>query len=387
MNSTASSMRARKLRKKVRPLSLATPLPHHTSLMRTLLSTFALCYLPLFLALPLSAGTASQSRALVRAYDLSFEKWVAQVQAAKGKEAQIAAWNVQPAPDETGRQIWREIRNNLNESWTLDYAAWLYNNSPATLRAATANRKAPAQLIRDYVDRFHARSPRVASFCVALPKLKDPSALKLLQKIESLNPDPRVQGAAAMGQAMILREMGDDWKVISQRQQKLKTAIIKGNDLAVGKTTILNLAQDEIFLMNNLEVGTTAPDLKGIDISAKPFGLSDYEGKVIVLAFWHTWMPEAPRSIKILRELHQELQGKNAVVIGVNQDHALTLRKMTGDGETPWRNFSDSTRSIAKSYRISEWPVVFVLDGERKIQYVGAPGAFVNIAVDSLLKK
>ena len=338
------------------------------------------------LALPLSAGTASQARALVRTYDLSFKDWVTKVQATQDREAQIAAWNLQPNPDETGRQLWREIRNNLHESWTLDYSAWLYLNSPATLRSASVGRTSPAGLIRGSVDRFHARSPRVASFCVAIPKLKDPSALKLLKKIETLNPDPRVQGAAAMGQAMILREMGDDYKVVGKRQEKLRTAIIKGNDLPVGKTTILKLAQDEIFMMNNLEVGTIAPDLKGIDISAKPFALSDYEGKVIVLAFWHTWMPEAQRSIKILRELHQELQGKEAIVIGVNQDHALTLRKMTSEGETPWRNFTDSKRSLAQSYRITDWPKVFVLDGERKIQHVGAPGAFVNIAVDALLE-
>ncbi|MGC6426322.1 MAG: peroxiredoxin family protein [Akkermansiaceae bacterium] len=339
------------------------------------------------LTLPTFAGTATKARSIVRSYDLSFKNWVEQVQAAKGKDAQIAAWNVQPNPDETGRNLWREIRNNLNESWTLEYAAWLYENSPVVVKAAAVNQKPADFRIRSAVERFHLGSPRVGSLAVAISRLKDPSALGLLEKIEKENPDSRVQGAAAMGQAMILRTMGNDWKVIGKRQDKLRKAIIQGHDLPVGKTTIIRLAEDEVFSMNNLEVSTSAPDIKGIDIAAKPFSLSDYRGKIVVLVFWHTWMFEANRSIKNLRQLHQDLQGKDAVVIGVNQDHPLTLRKMTADGETPWRNFSDSTRAIAKQYRIGEWPKVFVLDGEGKIAHVGPPGAFVNIAVDSLLAK
>ena len=343
--------------------------------------------LSLALVAPSFAGTATQARNLTRSYDKNFQDWVARVQAVQGKDAQAAAWGARPNPDETGRRLWAEIRNNLNESWTLDYAAWLYQNAPAVLAPTRAGAIPPTKKIQDAVKRFHTRSPRVGYFCVALPKIPNPGSLSLLETIEKVNPDPRVQGAAAMGQAMVLRSMGDDWKIVGKRQEKLRTAIIKGNDLPVGKTTILRLAEDEVFIMNNLTVGTTAPDIKGIDIGLKPFSLSDYRGKVVVLAFWHTWMPEAQRSIDLLRELHNDLQGKNAVVIGVNQDHALTLRKMTADGTTPWRNFADSKRSIAKKYRINDWPKVFVIDVDGKIKHIDAPGAFVNIAVDSLLKK
>lgn len=383
MNFTVSLLKVKRRLKKIRQFSLSLPLVSHTSLMRFLIPLIACC----LLTLPAFAGTASKARNIIRAYDLSFKNWVEQVQAAKGKDAQIAAWNVQPNPDDTGRELWREIRNNMHESWTLDYAAWLYENAPAVLRASVNHQKPADFRIQSAVERFHIRSPRVGYLAVAIPRLKAPSALGLLEKIEIQNPDPRVQGAAAMGQAMLLRTMGNDWKVIKKRQDKLRKAIIKGNDLAVGKTTILQLAEDEVFRMNNLEVDTIAPDIKGTDISLKPFSLSDYQGKVVVLVFWHTWMPQADRSLKVLRQLHQDLEGKNAVVIGVNQDHPLTLRKMTADGETPWRNFSDSTRGLAKLYRNSEWPKVFVLDGERKIHHVGPPGAFVNITVDSLLAR
>ncbi len=343
--------------------------------------------LSLTLAAPAFAGTATQARNLTRSYDQEFQAWIVKVQAARGKDAQADAWAARPNVDDVGKNLWVEIRNNLNESWTLDYAAWLYENAPAVLKSSRPGVTPPTKRIHDAVARFHVRSPRVGYYCVAVPRIPNPGSLSLLEKVEKENPDPRVQGAAALGQAMLLRGMGDNWKLVGKRQEKLRQAIIKGNDLPVGKTTLLRLADDEIFIMNNLSVGAEAPDIKGVDIGLKPFSLADHRGKVVVLAFWHTWMPEAERSIDLLRALHTDLQGKNAVVLGVNQDHALTLRKMTADGTAPWRNFSDSTRSIAKNYRIHEWPKVFVIDVDGKIVHIDAPGAFVNIAVDSLLKK
>ena len=37
------------------------------------------------------------------------------------------------------------------------------------------------------------------------------------------------------------------------------------------------------------EVGKPAPEIKGLDINGKRFKLSDYRGKVVVLAFWANW--------------------------------------------------------------------------------------------------
>jgi cytochrome oxidase Cu insertion factor (SCO1/SenC/PrrC family) len=37
------------------------------------------------------------------------------------------------------------------------------------------------------------------------------------------------------------------------------------------------------------EVGKPAPEIKGQDINGRKFKLSDYRGKVVVLAFWAHW--------------------------------------------------------------------------------------------------
>ena len=50
---------------------------------------------------------------------------------------------------------------------------------------------------------------------------------------------------------------------------------------AVGKK-----AQGVLFDMRHLSIGKAAPEIEGTDQEGKPFKLSDYRGKVVLLDFW-----------------------------------------------------------------------------------------------------
>jgi cytochrome oxidase Cu insertion factor (SCO1/SenC/PrrC family) len=39
----------------------------------------------------------------------------------------------------------------------------------------------------------------------------------------------------------------------------------------------------------NLAIGKMAPEITGDDIDGKPFKLSDFRGKVVLLDFWGNW--------------------------------------------------------------------------------------------------
>ncbi|MFK7743372.1 MAG: peroxiredoxin family protein [Planctomycetota bacterium] len=43
------------------------------------------------------------------------------------------------------------------------------------------------------------------------------------------------------------------------------------------------------FRKERLQVGMVAPEIEGADLDGKPFKLSDYRGKVVVLDFWGDW--------------------------------------------------------------------------------------------------
>jgi len=48
-------------------------------------------------------------------------------------------------------------------------------------------------------------------------------------------------------------------------------------------------AASAIYIIRNIGIGKTAPEITGEDIDGKPMKLSDYRGKVVVLDFWGHW--------------------------------------------------------------------------------------------------
>lgn len=53
--------------------------------------------------------------------------------------------------------------------------------------------------------------------------------------------------------------------------------------------SVMEEAEGELFVMKNLSVGKTAPDIVGSDLDGVEFKLSDYRGKVVFLDFWGDW--------------------------------------------------------------------------------------------------
>ena len=50
--------------------------------------------------------------------------------------------------------------------------------------------------------------------------------------------------------------------------------------------TVGRKARSELFDLRSLSVGKAAPEIQGTDQDGKPFKLSDYKGKVVLLDFW-----------------------------------------------------------------------------------------------------
>ena len=327
---------------------------------------------------------AAKAKALVRAHDQKFDAWVDLVKSAQSKEARIAAWNTKPDSKAYGQAVWKEIKPNLTKSWTLEYAAWMMSTTPELVAIGARAEGSALSMIRKTFTKYHIKSPRVGPYCLALTLYADPSDMVFLERVEKENPDKAVQGAAALAQAILLRNLGDAHDVMKKRLAKL-TKAIKSPDLKVGRTTLIKLVEDELFRTTKLSVGSTAPDVRGIDIGGDIFKLSDYRGKVVVFVFWTSWMPKADETLDFLNKLHEEAKGKDLVIIGACQDNVLTLREYTKEGRVTFRNFADFEQEIETQYRVSRWPLCYVLDKEGKIKYKGDPGPFVRISAMAVL--
>src|SRR5215469_816232 len=61
-------------------------------------------------------------------------------------------------------------------------------------------------------------------------------------------------------------------------------------------------------------------DLTFNDLQGKPFALSAYKGKVVLLDFWATWCPPCRKEIPGFIELYDSYRSRGFVVIGVSMD-------------------------------------------------------------------
>ena len=147
------------------------------------------------------------------------------------------------------------------------------------------------------------------------------------------------------------------------------------------------MAEDELYIIRYLSKGRIAPDLSGSDSAGRPLRLSDFKDRMIILLFWSSTMPEAEATFEITNAALRKFQGKPVEVIGVNIDPLEKLRSLEADGVAAWKSFSDPAGQLAKEFRVGILPLVYVLDGERKIHYAGSPGSFAELTVDALLSE
>ena len=72
------------------------------------------------------------------------------------------------------------------------------------------------------------------------------------------------------------------------------------------------------------------------------FKLSDYRGKVVMIAFWATWCSPCMKLIPHERELVTRLADKPFAIVGVNGDvDAQRIAQAVDTHEITWRSFHD----------------------------------------------
>jgi peroxiredoxin len=60
------------------------------------------------------------------------------------------------------------------------------------------------------------------------------------------------------------------------------------------------------------------------DSHGRPFSLSDYKGKVVLLDFWATWCPPCRKEIPGFIELYNNYRSRGFVAIGVSMDDSTS---------------------------------------------------------------
>jgi peroxiredoxin len=130
---------------------------------------------------------------------------------------------------------------------------------------------------------------------------------------------------------------------------------------------------------STLSVGDPAPDWKDLaGVDGKQHSLKDYsQAKYLVLVFTCNHCPCAVASEDRLIQLQRDYADRGVVVVALNVGLSTgdDLDKMSERAQSRQFNFAylkDASQQTGRDYGASVTPQVFVLDGDRKIAYMGA---------------
>jgi peroxiredoxin len=139
-------------------------------------------------------------------------------------------------------------------------------------------------------------------------------------------------------------------------------------------------------VVTTLTIGKPAPDIVGKDFEGKEFHLSDYRGRVVVLAFSGEWCGACRLEYPYQRLLMDLYKDRPLTVLSVNSDKDLQFAKKSKmDRGLTYRSWWDgggakSTQGpIASAWGVTGWPTIYVIDERGIIR-------FVNLRQEDLLK-
>jgi hypothetical protein len=159
------------------------------------------------------------------------------------------------------------------------------------------------QLFRKAADDYLGRMmpERLESLCRRLAYNTDKGSELVLRKLLEQGSKRELQGMACLYLGQLLKQRAEGMaekeaaagdKVRRDSEQMLERAADQYGDVNPSFSlhgTVAERARAELFELRFLVRGKPAPEIEGEDADSKPFKLSDYRGKVVLLGFWGNW--------------------------------------------------------------------------------------------------
>lgn len=120
------------------------------------------------------------------------------------------------------------------------------------------------------------------------------------------------------------------------------------------------------------EVGSNAPDFKGMTDRGQEVKLSDYQGKVVLLDFWASWCAPCLKEMPFLVEFYEQNKDAEFMVIAINiDDKAANMNKFLQKlkAGVPFPVIHDAKKEIPPLYNPESMPTTVFIDKKGIIRY------------------
>jgi peroxiredoxin len=151
---------------------------------------------------------------------------------------------------------------------------------------------------------------------------------------------------------------------------------------------LLDLHNMTIGLDIDLSVGAKAPEIEGEDLDGKPFKLSEYRGKVVVLCFWATYCGPCRAMVPHDKALVNRLGDERFAFVGINADPSRKqAQQFVTDERLNWRSWWDGDTRLSAQWNAFSVPTIYVIDQQGVIRFKDIRYKQLDDAVDQLLKE
>ena len=124
--------------------------------------------------------------------------------------------------------------------------------------------------------------------------------------------------------------------------------------------------------------GFAAPELELPTLDGELLRLSDLRGQVVIVNLWASWCPPCRAEMPALQTLHESLQDKGLVVLGVNatdQDSEAAARAFVEAQGLTFPIVLDVDGEASRAYALQALPSTFIVDRRGVIReaLIGGP--------------
>jgi thiol-disulfide isomerase/thioredoxin len=138
--------------------------------------------------------------------------------------------------------------------------------------------------------------------------------------------------------------------------------------------------------------------VSGKTVEGKPFDISQYKGKVVIVDFWATWCGPCLAELPNLKKIYEKYHDRGLEVVGISlDDDGPELGKFLKDNDLPWRILHNSEPAKAEGkkrgfsdpnaefYGITGIPTIILIDRHGKVISLDARGEQLATLVDGLI--
>lgn len=126
-----------------------------------------------------------------------------------------------------------------------------------------------------------------------------------------------------------------------------------------------------------VEVGKPIPEVALPSLTGGKVALSDFKGKIVLIAFWASWCPRCEEELTFLQGVYKT--SPDIVVVAINQEsqnvskaHLDRIRRTLGDWKIDFPVLIDKNLDAWNAFCINALPTSIILDKKGVVRYAEA---------------